>query len=287
MLHADLRLIVVDRVMAADDVVSLRLATSDGSQLPLWQPGHHIDIVLPSGKRRQYSLCGDPRDRNSYLIAVRRLADGAGGSREVHDDIHVGAQLTGRGPWNAFPYLDGEKYLFIAGGIGITPILPMVRMAQRLGAKYHVVYVGRSKETMPFLAGIEKLPSDCVTIHAGARLSDVLEHAPVDGVVYCCGPESLLSAVRAGFADCPARSLHFERFTAPSIVDGTPFSVLLRKTGALLEVSADESALSAIRRRLPGVAYSCQQGFCGTCRVNDMLICTDRPVEGTCVELDL
>ena len=142
------------RVVAHDqDVIALTLA---GEDLPRWHPGAHIDIHLSSGLVRQYSLCGDPDARDSYRIAVRRIPDGGGGSVEMHD-LSVGATVTTHGPRNAFPLTvpgygsPARRFRFIAGGIGITPILPMLGLAQRRGVDWSMVYVGRSRDSLPFI----------------------------------------------------------------------------------------------------------------------------------------
>ncbi|MGH3798316.1 MAG: ferredoxin reductase, partial [Pseudonocardiaceae bacterium] len=144
-------LVVAEVRVEADGVRSFRLTAPDGAALPAWQPGSHLDVLLPSGRRRHYSLCGDPADRGCYRIAVRWIADGGGGSQELHDSVAAGSTLTVSGPRNGFPYVPAANYLFIAGGIGITPILPMVKHAAASGAQWRLVYTGRSRESMPFL----------------------------------------------------------------------------------------------------------------------------------------
>ena len=268
----DLKL-VVDEVRAeASDVRSLRLVCADGSELPSWQPGSHLDVLLPSGRCRQYSLCGDPADRSSYRIAVRRLADGGGGSRELHDSISTGSTLTIRGPRNAFPYVDAAGYLFVAGGIGITPILPMVKQAAAGSKPWQLVYTGRSRASMPFLDELIALDPARVRIRpydeygfprTGAEL---LEHSPAGATVYCCAPPTMIANVRRDRPASAAAALHYERFTTPPVVGGTPFEIELRRSNRVLTVPADRSALDVIRGTAPNVAYSCQQGFCGTCR---------------------
>lgn len=268
----DLPLVVDDIRAEADDVHSLRLVPASDSPLPTWSPGAHVDVILPSGRQRQYSLCGDPADRSYYRIAVRRIADGGGGSREVHDELRVGSRITVRGPRNAFPFIQADRYLFIAGGIGITPILPMVRAAAAARADWRFVYCGRSRESMPFLDEIAELDPDRVWIRPDAEYG-----APVSGgelledaegaTVYCCGPIPMISGVRVDLPASQARELHFERFSAAPIVDGKPFEVELKRSDRVLHVPADQSALDVIREVKPDVAYSCQQGFCGTCKV--------------------
>ncbi|MFG1999305.1 PDR/VanB family oxidoreductase [Spirillospora sp. NPDC048911] len=289
-----LTLVVREVRREAVDVISLRLAASDGGVLPTWQPGCHLDLLLPSGRRRQYSLCGDPADRRSYRVAVRRLPDGGGGSAEVHEELAEGSTIKVQGPRNAFPFLASESYLFLAGGIGITPILPMVKAAERIGADWRLIYTGRSRATLPFLDELAELPSSRVEIrtddeHGPPDCADLLRDAGTS--VYCCGPAGMIDGVRAAFS---AGTLHYERFTPPPIVDGRPFQIELARTGAVIDVPADRSALEAIKEVLPSVAYSCRQGFCGTCRVgvldgtadDSMLICVSR-AQGGRLTLDL
>ncbi|CRK61552.1 Vanillate O-demethylase oxidoreductase [Alloactinosynnema sp. L-07] len=253
----------VDRV--AEDVVALRLADPQGRPLPRWRSGGHLDVILASGRRRQYSLCGDPLDRMSYRIAVRLVSE-AGGSGEMHT-VTAGGTLTVRGPRNAFPFVDRGPYLFVAGGIGITPILPMVRMAARRGTDWRLVYTGRSHESMPFLDELAALPTtDRVRVLASEsvpEVADLLADAPSGASLYCCGPSPMIDAVRREWTG----PLHFERFSPPPVVDGKPFELQLGVDGPVLPVAPDESALEALRRARPGAAYSCRQGFCGTCRV--------------------
>ncbi len=267
----DLRLVVDAVRLEAQDVRSFRLAAG-GQELPAWQPGCHLDVLLPSGRRRQYSLCGDPADRDSYRIAVRRIANGAGGSRELHDSVGPGSTLTVRGPRNAFPYVPATGYLFIAGGIGITPILPMVKQAAADGAQWQLVYTGRSRASMPFLDELTALDPARIRIRpydqhgfpsSGAEL---LKHAPTGATVYCCAPAPLIAGVRRDLPASTAEALHFERFSAPPVLGGQPFEVALQRSNRVLTVPADRSALDVIRQALPDIAYSCQQGFCGTCR---------------------
>ncbi|MBF6204035.1 oxidoreductase [Streptomyces gardneri] len=249
----------------AADVVSLTLRAADGGPLPAWRPGAHVDVFLPSGRQRQYSLCGDPADRFRYRIAVRLIPEGGGGSREIHRSLRVGDPLRIRGPRNAFTFIDAPSYLFLAGGIGITPILPMVEAA---GTRGCLVYVGRSRETMPFLADLpdaEIRPDD---EFGPPDVAALLSRAEPGAAVYVCGPPPMLEAAqRCMFELNPTGSLHTERFSALPVVDGAEFDLTLIRTGATVRVGADESALTAIHRALPNAPYSCRQGFCGTCKV--------------------
>nr|WP_268239305.1 PDR/VanB family oxidoreductase [Longimycelium tulufanense] len=267
----DLHVVIERKERVADGAVSLRLVAADGGPLPRWRPGCHLDVLLPSGRLRQYSLCGDPTDRSAYRIAVRRIEDGGGGSLEVHDTLRKGDELRVRGPRNAFPFLRSSRYLFIAGGIGITPILPMVRTAQLRGADWRLVYTGRTRDSLPFLDELHALCRGRVRVRADDEHgglpdpADLLAGTPPDATVYCCGPPPLIEGVHRLLP--VDRPFHYERFSPPPIVDGTPFEVELRGSGRVLPVPADRTALEVVREVLPDVAYSCQQGFCGTCRV--------------------
>ena len=269
----DLRVGIAEVRRESDDVVSLTFAASDGIPLPAWDPGAHVDVVLPSGRLRQYSLTGEPGDR-TWRIAVRRIATGDGGSVEVHD-LLPGQELVLRGPRNAFPFIDAPAYLFVAGGIGITPILPMLRDVARRGADWSLVYTGRSLETMPFVdelrdiagADQERLhlwPDDVYGVPDGQR---ILEVSPGGAALYCCGPPAMIETIRAAMPSDVVDTLHSERFSPPPVVGGEPFEVVLATSGRIVAVGEDESALAAIQRELPDVAYSCRQGFCRTCVV--------------------
>jgi ferredoxin-NADP reductase len=268
----DLRVHVQDVRDEAQDVRSFVLTAPKGKDLPRWQPGSHLDVVLPSGRCRQYSLCGDPNDRGYYRIAARRIADGGGGSQELHDTVRKGDKLTLRGPRNGFPFVSAPRYLFIAGGIGITPILPMVKLAAASGAQWRLVYAGRSRESMPFLDEFADLDQNRIHIRPDTEYgpepsgAELLKFGSVGAVVYCCGPIPMISGVRAHLPASGATALHSERFSPPPIVDGVPFEVELMRSGQVLTVPADRSALDVVREVLPEVSYSCQQGFCGTCR---------------------
>ncbi|WP_432146625.1 PDR/VanB family oxidoreductase [Streptomyces sp. bgisy084] len=267
---------VVERTAEAEGVVRLRLA---GEGLPDWEPGAHLDLVLPSGAVRQYSLCGDPATPGAYTLAARLIEDGRGGSREVHERLHEGTLVEVRGPRNRFPLRDAPAYVFLAGGIGITPLLPMVRQAERAGVPWRLLYCGRSRASMPFLAELGELagPGDgrlkVVAEDEDGRpdLAAELAAAPPGAAVYCCGPEPLMDAVAALLpAVTEGLTLHTERFTPAAPVPPTgnaPFEVELRRTGRTVTVPADTSALRAIRdQALPDLPYSCERGFCGTCR---------------------
>jgi ferredoxin-NADP reductase len=269
---------VVDRTVVAHDqnVVALTLAAVDGKPLPPWYPGAHLDLYLPSGRLRQYSLCGDPADRSSYRIAVRRIPTGGGGSIEVHDDLAVGSTLWTSGPRNAFPLAvpgygsPTQRVRFIAGGIGITPILPMLGLAERLDIDWSMVYAGRSRDSIPFLDEVARF-GDRIEIRTddlhGIPTADELLGECLDGTtVYACGPAPMLTLIREQLLGRDRIELHFERFAAAPVLDGVPFTVTIASTGQTVQVGADETLLSALQDNDIGARYSCQQGFCGTCR---------------------
>jgi ferredoxin-NADP reductase len=309
-------LTVVDRQVVAhdQDVIALTLV---GEHLPRWHPGAHIDIHLASGLVRQYSLCGDPAIPDSYRIAVRRIPDGGGGSIEMHD-LTVGASITTHGPRNAFPLTvpgygsPARRFRFIAGGIGITPILPMLRLAQGRGVDWSMVYAGRSRDSLPFVDEVSRF-GDRIQIRTDdvgglPTATELLGDCPDGTAVYACGPAPLLTAIRSELVDRDNVELHFERFAAPPVVDGKEFTVSVASTGETVHVGADETLLSALNRAGVHTSYSCQQGFCGTCRTRMldgtaehrdtllteperdngmMLICISRAAEGSHLTLDL
>ena len=312
---ADLGLVVAARTDQAEGVVSLLLRAPDGGPLPAWQPGAHLDLTLPSGLRRQYSLCGDPADRTGYRIAVRRIPDGGGGSAEIHDAVPAGTGLTVGGPRNAFPFAADPAVLLVAGGIGITPLLPMAREAVRRGLDWRLVHTGRSRASMPFAAELAALDPDGGRVlvrpddeHSGpADGAELLAGARPGTAVYVCGPPPMLETVRRAFDGSPAAALHFERFSAAPVVGGSPFTLRLRGSGRVLPVPADRTALDVLRENDPATPYSCRQGFCGVCRrqvvsgtvehrdrrlsdqeraEGQMLVCVSRAPEGECLELD-
>lgn len=276
--------IVGREVVARDEnVIALTLAAADGGALPNWHAGAHIDLLLPSGRMREYSLCGDTADREHYRIAVRRIPDGGGGSVEVHDSLRIGDVFSIKGPRNAFPFAvpghgsPARRIRFVAAGIGITPILPMLQAAERLGLDWSMVYTGRSVDSLPFVDELARY-GDRITVRTDdtdgiPTAHDLLggDDADSPGLpgtsVYCCGPVPMLNSIRAALAGRADIELHFERFSPPPVLDGRPFRVTLDSTGGDVAVGATESTLAAVRRVLPSVPYSCQQGFCGTCKV--------------------
>ncbi len=268
------RLVVTGKAPAAEDVAVLELARPDGRRLPDWTPGAHIDVTLANGETRQYSLCGDRWDAHRYRVAVLREVDGRGGSAYVHDELAAGDPVTLGGPRNNFAMVPSARYVFVAGGIGITPLLPMITQAERVGAEWTLLYGGRRRASMAFLDDLARygdrvhvVPQDEAGLLA---LASWLGEPRTDTVVYCCGPAPLLAAVEQTVADtgwAPHR-LRTERFTAAEVgapVRDAPFTVELTRTGTTVTVTPQISVLAAARDAGATTLSSCEKGTCGTC----------------------
>jgi ferredoxin-NADP reductase len=265
-------LVVVDRADVAQDVVSVTLGAPDGSELPAWTPGAHVDLLLAPDLVRQYSLCGAPSDRSRWRIGVLLDAQGRGGSRRVHDTLRPGSRVQVRGPRNHFPLAASPSYVFLAGGIGITPLLPMIAQAHAGGADWRLHYGGRRRTSMAFvdeLAAygdrVELWPED---ERGMLDLDGVLGTPQPGALVYTCGPEGLLQAVEARCAAWPPGALHVERFAAKPLEDAaevTSFEVVCQRSGITVTVPEDTSVLDAVQAAGVSVLSSCLEGVCGTC----------------------
>ena len=268
--EADVR--VESKQQVADGVVTLTLREIGGTALPRWAPGAHVDLILDGAPTRQYSLCGDPADASQWRLGVLRDADGGGGSRYVHDELRAGEVIRVRGPRNNFGLADSPRYLFIAGGIGITPILPMIAAAESARADWRLLYGGRRRASMAFLDELAGY-GDRVTVapqdETGLLDLDLLLGTPrPDTLVYCCGPEPLLAAVEERCLAWPSRSLRVERFSARPLtapVRAGAFEVELARSGLSLTIPPDRSILDVVEEAGAGVLSSCAEGTCGTC----------------------
>ncbi|WP_018334056.1 cytochrome P450 [Actinomycetospora chiangmaiensis] len=270
--ETELEALVVGKETVSDGVVTLSLALPDGGSFPAWEPGAHTDLLVDGVAPRQYSLCGSPGDRETWRLGILREADGRGTSRHVHDTLQVGDRLRVRGPRNNFPLACSQRFLFIAGGIGITALLPMIAAADTAGADWHLVYGGRQRASMAFLDELARY-GDRVTVapqdEVGLLDLDTLLGTPrEDTLVYCCGPEPLLAAVEDRCACWPAGALHVERFSPKPI--GEPlraeaFTVELARTGVTLDVPPERSVLEVVEEAGATVVSSCAEGTCGTC----------------------
>ncbi|HEY5821170.1 MAG TPA: PDR/VanB family oxidoreductase, partial [Propionibacteriaceae bacterium] len=263
---------VESKQLVAEGVAALTLRAVDGASFPRWEAGAHVDLVLDNAATRQYSLCGDPDDAHVWRLGILRDERGSGGSLYVHDQLKTGDLVRVRGPRNNFPLAASPRYLFIAGGIGITPMLPMIRAAEAAGAEWRLVYGGRQRASMAFLDELEAY-GDRVVVHpqdeAGFLPLDRLLGTPQPGTkVFCCGPEPLLNAVEQQCAAWPKRSLHVERFVAKPLTEPVlteAFEVHLAQSGLTLTIPPDQSILSVVEQAGVGVLSSCAEGTCGTC----------------------
>ncbi|MBW8795234.1 MAG: oxidoreductase [Streptomyces sp.] len=265
-------LVVGERESAADGVVALTLRHPLGEELPDWEPGAHVDVALGPELERQFSLCGNPGDRSGWRIAVLREPDGRGGSAYVHDQLGVGDKVRVRGPRNHFRLEPALRYRFVAGGIGITPILPMLAAAEAAGAEWTLLYGGRTRRSMAFTGELARYGDARVTVvpqdESGLLdLAAVLDDVPDGTLVYCCGPGALLDAVEER---CPAGVLRVERFQ-PKVQQGAverEFEVVLAQSGRTLTVAPGVSVLDTVRAAGVEVLYSCTEGTCGTCETD-------------------
>jgi ferredoxin-NADP reductase len=268
--------VVVDRrVMLAEGVVGLTLVRPGGEEIPEWSAGAHIDLVLGDDLVRQYSLCSDPAERTRMTVAILREEGGRGGSIHVHDRVEEGDTLLVRGPRNHFDLVDAPQYVFIAGGIGVTPLIPMIETVERRGRRWRLEYGGRSRRSMAFVEHLQERYGDAVTIRPQDEsgllpLSEILSGVSADAV-YCCGPEALLSAVEAECAAQAVAGLRVERFAPKPIVVDAPdgeFEVELAQTGSTLTVRSDQSILDVLEEVGVPIDSSCRDGTCGSCETN-------------------
>jgi ferredoxin-NADP reductase len=263
------------RETVADGVVTLTLAHPDGSDLPEWTPGAHIDLMLTESLVRQYSLCSSTSTRAEWRVGILRDPESRGGSQFVHDEVREGSTVRVRGPRNHFPLVSSPRYQFVAGGIGITPILTMIEAAEARGADWHLLYGGRERASMGFLDELERYgerATVCPQDEQGMLdLASVLGTPRADTLVYCCGPEGLLAAVEEACSPWPEGSLHIERFAAkPPSGEPSPgalesFEVVCQRSGVTLTVPADETIYDVLADADIDVLASCMEGVCGTC----------------------
>lgn len=271
-------LMVRQRSTPVEGVVVLELADALGQDLPRWEPGAHIDLLLSDGLTRQYSLCGDPSDSSTWRIGVLLDPSSRGGSQYVHDKLIEGAAVRVRGPRNHFPLVDAPRYRFIAGGIGITPIAAMLEAADRSGHEWTLLYGGRTRASMAFADELAERYPDRVTVWPQDErglldLPGLLNEPDENTLVYCCGPEALLNAVEQHCLAWPVGALHLERFAAKTpTADETAgaldrFDVVCQRSGTTFEVTPDQSILDVLEENEVPIMASCYEGVCGTCEV--------------------
>lgn len=278
--HADTQMpLRIARITdAAEGIRSFELVQPDGSDLPLFTPGSHVKVQVPNGLLRKYSLCNDPAERHRYVITVKRDAQGQGGSMSLCDEAREGDTLPTSLPDNAFPLVeDAKRYIFIAGGIGITPVLSMIRSFGELPpAPWKLYYLSRSPETTAFLEelSVPEYKGKVVIHHDhgdpanSLDLWPVLERPTPGAHIYCCGPRGLMDAVRDMAGHWSSKNVHFESFNEGGGVrpDDQPFTVRVAKTGQHFDVPVGKTILSVLRDHGCNVPSSCESGTCGTCR---------------------
>ena len=261
---------VVDVTRAAEDVVSLTFAAAAGGELPTWEPGAHVDLHLGGDLIRQYSLCGDPADRHHYRIAVRRDPGGRGGSVRVHEQLQVGSLLELGLPRNHFPLQKSDTVVFVAGGIGITPLVPMIRAAQSTGADWRLLYMARSHAHMAFAEDLAQHGDRVLFWESDVNgLLDLRMHLgdlPSDAIVYVCGPAALPEAVREVVPD--GVDVHSESFLPPALTATAPdvaFELAIEGTDKRTTVPPGRSVLEALEELDVFVTSGCTVGVCGSC----------------------
>jgi vanillate O-demethylase ferredoxin subunit len=252
------------------------LVDPDNWELPPFKPGAHIDLHLPNGLVRTYSLCNAPADNARYVIAVKREAEGRGGSRALHDDVGVGDAIGVSLPRGGLVSgADIARHVFVAGGIGVTPFLSMARhLAQTGGAGFVLHLVVR--EEVPLAADLAPLiDAGHIIVHRTSRdgrpdLASLVGEASAQTMVACCGPESMIDDFEQMTAAWPVANVHVERFVAPAPVldpDAKPFTLSLARTGTEIQVRAGQTMLAALQESGIEIATSCCGGICGACKV--------------------
>lgn len=285
----------------SEGVVSLELEALEGD-LPAWEPGAHIDLVLRDGETRQYSLCGPPIS-GTYRVGVLREHAGRGGSAHVHSVLRPGDRVRLTGPRNHFVLEDAPAYRLVAGGIGITPLLAMIARLEAEGKPWRLYYAGRSRASMAFLHEVLAYGDQVVVAagDAGERLdlTALVAEAPADALWYSCGPAAMLDGL-AGALRALGReeNLRTELFAAPeravSADSGGGFSVELRASGVTLQVPADRSILDVVTEAGVEVMHDCEEGICGSCETKvvegeidhrDYVLTNQEKARGDCMML--
>jgi phthalate 4,5-dioxygenase reductase component len=265
-------LTVTARRALTRDIAEFTLAANDGRVLPTFEPGAHITVETPSSAMRRYSLVNDGDEPVSYVIAVKREAGSRGGSASMHESVQIGTELVIAPPENDFALVKATKYLLIAGGIGITPILSMARWLEIEGKPFTLIYLTRTPEEAAYLDEIKAFPGAIVHHDHGvpADFYDFWDHFEKPGMehVYCCGPTPLMEEIKALSGHWSEGRVHFEDFNTVPVVreDDMPFKVTVANNGHVIEVPADRSILEALRDAGEKTVSSCESGTCGTCK---------------------
>ncbi|MCC0079409.1 MAG: oxidoreductase [Rhodobacter sp.] len=305
---------VESRRVLTPGITEFTLVPVEDITLPTFAPGAHVTIETPSGAMRRYSLVNDGDAPESYVVAIKREPQSRGGSASMHDDAVEGTELIVERPENDFPLTDVQKYLLIAGGIGVTPIYAMARHLEKRGKLVRIIYLSRSEEDAAYLDELKSQFDGRIIVHHDGGNPDAIYDfwddlsTPRATHVFCCGPKPLMEEVKALTGHWPEGRIHFEDFKPVDVVraDDTAFDVELKKTGVTVTVPADRSILEALRDAGIATASSCESGTCGTCKTkllagkadhrdmalmddekaNNIMICVSRSLSGKLV-LDL
>jgi len=259
----------------AEDVLSIVLAR-EGEHVPEWTFGAHIDLIMRNDLIRQYSLCSDPTDRSQWTIAVLREPNSAGGSRYIHEILRPGMTVLATQPRNNFPLVDAEHYLFVAGGIGVTPLLPMAKYLDTHQKDWKMLYGGRRRASMAFrdqLSGLTSKVDIAPEDEFGLLdLRGAIEATPQDTAIYCCGPEPLIAALEAQCLASGRGAPHVERFNArPAFAtespqdENAPFELVLAKSDRHFTIPSDKTITQVLAAERVFVPTSCTEGYCGVC----------------------
>jgi ferredoxin-NADP reductase len=268
--------VVSDITRENSSILTFTLMDLDGWQLPPFQAGAHIDVHLPNGAVRQYSLCGDPADGLRYRLAVQRETGGRGGSVLLHDTVRVGDTLLVSLPRNHFPLASSAgRHVLIGGGIGLTPIMAMAETLRRTGEAFEIHACVRSRADMPFQDWLEALERQGLARIHGSRdaggvrldIADLMHSLPEDAHVYCCGPSRMIEAVLAAGAGRHEDSVHVEHFGSARIPPGgEAFTVDLARSKRSIPVAAGMTIVEALRESGVEIDASCEGGACLTCK---------------------
>lgn len=267
-----LALRIIDLRPVAEQVKEITVASADGGPLPGWEPGAHISVQISPEIERQYSLCGPLESTDLWRIAVLHAPQSRGGSAAIHKNWKIGNVVEASGPRNHFPLENAEHYLFIAGGIGITPLLPMIEQVRKTGRDWRLVYCGRSRASMAYLDSVAELSGNTLILPEDEvgrpDLRALTEDLQARSLVYSCGPEGLLNALVDLTEYWPRNQLRLERFspvTSRESSSDLPFVAHLRASGLSIQVKAEESLLDAMTREGITRSAACREGTCGTC----------------------
>lgn len=273
-----LTLSVTRKSQLADDIFMFELSDPAGGELPPFTPGAHVTVTTPGGQKRRYSLCTDDSERDCYVIAIKRETAGRGGSLSFTTDVNEGDTVRVDAPANEFEMASAEpkSYVFIAGGIGITPIRAMVQHLVRRGkGNFKLYYFTRTASMMAFREEFSApaFAGKVVLHHDGGDPDQAYDLWPVleeqrGAHLYCCGPRGLMDAVRDMTGHWPGSAVHFEDFVGATAnhADDTAFTIKLAKSGKQYEVAAGTSILDTLRKNGHVLPSSCESGTCGTCR---------------------